>query len=166
VYNVLSGAGTGQQRGFEVDITNTGDGNHYGLVADVTGGTAVNYGSYSRAIAPGTTNYGIYAVAANATTNYAGYFVGQVAVAGNLNPTANNTYDLGTTALRWQDVWCNRNAFNGSDFRLKKNIKTTSYGLKEIMKIRPVSYQWKDNDRTDLGFIAQEIRDILPDIVT
>jgi hypothetical protein len=165
VYNVLSGAGTGQQRGFEVDITNTGDGNHYGLVADVTGGTAVNYGSYSRAIAPGTTNYGIYAVAANATTNYAGYFVGQVAVAGNLNPTANNTYDLGTTALRWQDVWCNRNAFNGSDFRLKKNIKTTSYGLKEIMKIRPVSYQWKDNDRTDLGFIAQEIRDILPDIV-
>jgi hypothetical protein len=165
VYNVLSGAGTGQQRGFEVDITNTGDGNHYGLVADVTGGTAVNYGSYSRAIAPGTTNYGIYAVAANATTNYAGYFVGQVAVAGNLNPTANNTYDLGTTALRWQDVWCNRNAFNGSDFRLKKNIKTTSYGLKEILKIRPVSYQWKDNDRTDLGFIAQEIKEILPDIV-
>ncbi len=165
VYNVLSGAGTGQQRGFEVDITNTGDGNHYGLVADVTGGTAVNYGSYSRAIAPGTTNYGIYAVAANATTNYAGYFVGQVAIAGNLNPTANNTYDLGTTALRWQDVWCNRNAFNGSDFRLKKNIKTTSYGLKEIMKIRPVSYQWKDNDRTDLGFIAQEIKEIIPNIV-
>jgi hypothetical protein len=33
------------------------------------------------------------------------------------------------------------------------------------MKIRPVSYQWKDNDRTDLGFIAQEIKEILPDIV-
>ncbi|HUM51103.1 MAG TPA: tail fiber domain-containing protein [Chitinophagales bacterium] len=165
VYNILSGAGTGQQRGFEVDITNTGNANHYGLVADVTGGTAVNYGTYSRANAPGTTNYGIYAVAVNATTNYAGYFVGQVAVAGNLNPTANNTYDLGTTALRWQDVWCNRNAFNGSDFRLKKNIQSISYGLKEILKIRPVSYQWKDNDRSDLGFIAQEIKEILPDIV-
>jgi septal ring factor EnvC (AmiA/AmiB activator) len=33
------------------------------------------------------------------------------------------------------------------------------------MKLRPVNYTWKDNDRKDLGFIAQEIREILPELV-
>jgi predicted phage tail protein len=67
--------------------------------------------------------------------------------------------------LRWQDVWCNRNAFNGSDIRLKKDVKTTEYGLTEVMKLRPVNYTWRDNDRKDLGFIAQEIKEILPELV-
>jgi DNA-binding transcriptional regulator GbsR (MarR family) len=48
---------------------------------------------------------------------------------------------------------------------LKKDVKTTEYGLKEVLKLRPVNYTWKDNDRKDLGFIAQEIREILPEIV-
>jgi hypothetical protein len=44
-------------------------------------------------------------------------------------------------------------------------VKTTAYGLKEIMKLHPVNYTWKDNDRKDLGFIAQEIREVLPELV-
>lgn len=33
------------------------------------------------------------------------------------------------------------------------------------MKLHPVNYTWKDNDRKDLGFIAQEIREVLPELV-
>lgn len=53
-----------------------------------------------------------------------------------------------------------------SDERLKKNIKDISYGLYEIEKLRPVSYNFKKgDDQTKLGFIAQETKDVLPEIV-
>ncbi len=156
----MSGAVTGTQYGAVANITNSGAGLHIGFFGDVSGGTGTNYGVYARSdAATGTTNYGIYATASGATTNYAGMFQG------NVVPSANNTYDLGTTTLRWQDVWCNRNAFNGSDIRLKKEVYTTEYGLKELMKLRPVNYTWRNNNRQDIGFIAQEIKEVLPELV-
>lgn len=57
---------------------------------------------------------------------------------------------------------------NPSDSRLKKNIKTISYGLADIMKLRPVSYDWKEdniNQGIQFGFIAQEVKEIMPDAI-
>jgi len=57
-----------------------------------------------------------------------------------------------------------------SDKRLKENIKNLNYGLDAIMKLRPVSYDWKkevDADKTNsLGFIAQEVEKVIPELVT
>jgi len=62
------------------------------------------------------------------------------------------------------------NYLGWSDKRLKKNIKNLNYGLDAIMKLRPVSYDWKkevDADKTnDLGFIAQEVEKVIPELVT
>lgn len=57
---------------------------------------------------------------------------------------------------------------NPSDNRLKENIKDINWGLFEIIKLRPVSYTWvNDNIQQGLqyGFIAQEVQEIMPDLV-
>jgi hypothetical protein len=61
-------------------------------------------------------------------------------------------------------------AFNvNSDKRLKTNIRSSQYGLKEIMQFRPVSWNWKDrslNTSTQLGLIAQDAKKVIPEIVS
>ena len=49
-----------------------------------------------------------------------------------------------------------------SDRRLKENIVPLSSGLEDILKLNPVSYNWKSNNRNDIGFIAQDIRETFP----
>lgn len=39
-----------------------------------------------------------------------------------LRPNGNNGGILGTTGIRWQEIWCTRGAFNGSDSKLKEDI--------------------------------------------
>lgn len=79
------------------------------------------------------------------------------------------------------------NIYQHSDGRAKKNIKTIDFGLNTVLKLRPVSYNWKTkadvqierdsdyrekgisissaDDRTQYGFIAQEVEAIIPDAV-
>jgi hypothetical protein len=55
-----------------------------------------------------------------------------------------------------------------SDERLKENIVDLEYGLNEILKLRPVSYNWKNdkiNQGKQFGFIAQEVQKIIPDLI-
>ncbi|HLF51768.1 tail fiber domain-containing protein, partial [Flavobacterium sp.] len=94
----------------------------------------------------------------------------------SIAPTVTNTYDLGTSASRWGDIYLQNAPTVTSDITLKKNIKELGYGLNEIMKLNPISYQWKndyigktfipENQRqTSLGFSAQELQTILPEVV-
>ena len=60
-----------------------------------------------------------------------------------------------------------------SDIRLKENIKPLQNSLEKVMKMRGVEYDWKEGTdeyettrlRHDIGFIAQEIGDIISDLV-
>ena len=58
-----------------------------------------------------------------------------------------------------------------SDARLKKDITTTKYGIQTIMALRPVEYEKKegigskDYNRHEIGFVAQEVADVLPSLV-
>ena len=57
---------------------------------------------------------------------------------------------------------------NPSDERLKDNITDISWGLSDILKLRPVSYHWKDdkiNQGIQYGFIAQEVQDVMPEAI-
>jgi hypothetical protein len=61
-------------------------------------------------ISNGTSEVAVVASGGNIRANIAGTTVqtisaGLVAVTGNINPTANVTYDLGTTTNRWKDIW-------------------------------------------------------------
>jgi hypothetical protein len=55
---------------------------------------------------------------------------------------------------------------NPSDKRLKTNIIPITYGLSDILKLNPVSYNWKDGTNgKQFGFIAQEVQEVMPDAV-
>ena len=65
-------------------------------------------------------------------------------------------------------------AHTASDKRLKKNITNMSSSLDVLDKLRPVSYNWNDKakelnsnktDDLDYGLIAQEVEEVLPEIV-
>ena len=57
-----------------------------------------------------------------------------------------------------------------SDLRFKENIKPIQYGLKDILNINPVSFDWKDEERrrddglSEIGFIAQDFKETIPEI--
>jgi hypothetical protein len=55
---------------------------------------------------------------------------------------------------------------NNSDKRLKKDITTIKSSLDKITQLRGVNFRWKENNRKDVGFIAQEVEKIFPELVS
>ena len=53
-----------------------------------------------------------------------------------------------------------------SDASLKENIQTINNSKEILSKINPVSFQWKTNKNKSYGLVAQEIEQILPNIVS
>jgi hypothetical protein len=51
-----------------------------------------------------------------------------------------------------------------SDFNKKKDIAITSLGLSEVLRLKPCEFKFKDDEKQEdqLGFIAQEVRDVIP----
>ncbi|MFO7924001.1 MAG: tail fiber domain-containing protein [Bacteroidales bacterium] len=54
-----------------------------------------------------------------------------------------------------------------SDIRMKENISTLSNSLDDVLKLRGVSFTWKDQPALGkrIGFIAQEVEPVLPELV-
>ena len=52
-----------------------------------------------------------------------------------------------------------------SDRKLKKNIQSLEGSLEKVLDLRGVSFQWKRNDKESIGFIAQEVQEVVPEIV-
>jgi hypothetical protein len=53
-----------------------------------------------------------------------------------------------------------------SDFNLKDDIFDIKYGLNDVLQLQPVEYTYKSNGSKQLGFIAQDIGTILPEVVS
>jgi len=68
-------------------------------------------------------------------------------------------------------VEVNRNAASGlltvvsSSRRYKDNIVDLDINTENIYDLRPVSFDWKSNGESDFGYIAEEVSDILPELV-
>src|SRR5207244_6578559 len=62
---------------------------------------------------------------------------------------------------------CAANISCGSDARLKQNIKPLSYGLSEVLRLRPVKWQWKGTTtrQLNLGLVAQEVEPLMPELI-
>lgn len=91
----------------------------------------------------------------------------QLSFNADLLPDANNTMQLGNSNFRWSGLWATDGTINTSDKRDKTNITTINYGLSEVLKMNPVSFNWKnkkDQDRK-LGLIAQDLLMLVPEVV-
>jgi len=93
----------------------------------------------------------------------------------NLDATAGITYNaiyaensVGQIAeLRSDGDWWAADYILSSDKRLKDIYATVEDGLDGVMKLNPVTFRWKDkrNDLIHTGFVAQEVREVYPELV-
>ncbi len=85
----------------------------------------------------------------------------------SLRPMENGLRSLGNTTKRWNTVYTVNGVNTSSDVRLKNNIQNLDYGLEEILRLRSVTYKLNDYPGLGkkIGLIAQEVRDIIPEIV-
>jgi hypothetical protein len=52
-----------------------------------------------------------------------------------------------------------------SDAKYKYNIRPLNYGLETLLQLNPVNFQWIEGEEEDLGFIAQDVAEIIPEAV-
>jgi hypothetical protein len=136
-----------------------------GTANPITFKTGLDYGA-ANIIASGTEQMRIAAngnvgIGTNAPAS-------KLTVAGNIAPSADNLYSLGASAtIRWTAVYATNGTIQTSDRRLKTNIKTLNYGLKEVLSLQPVSYNWKEKPTSDhkIGLIAQDVKKLIPEVV-
>lgn len=50
-----------------------------------------------------------------------------------------------------------------SDYRLKKNVEDYSGSLDIIKRLQPKKFIWKSSNEKDVGFIAHEVKEIVPE---
>jgi hypothetical protein len=88
--------------------------------------------------------YGVFSVADTVSASLGGSFGAAISVSGTVTATDFNSV---------------------SDASLKENIDSITNSHQILSKINPVSFQWKSNKAKSYGVLAQEIEQILPEIV-
>lgn len=85
----------------------------------------------------------------------------------NWYPGSDNGWSLGASGNRWTEVWAVDGTINTSDLRLKEGISDLEYGLDEIMRLRPISFAWRDRPEAGrkLGLVAQEVQPVVSEVV-
>jgi hypothetical protein len=91
------------------------------------------------------------------------YFSGAVGI-GSASPSY--TLDVAGTIRATSDIYANAFLYNSSDRRLKKNIQPLSGSLAKLQELQGVSFNWRKSGRSSLGFIAQDVELIYPELVS
>jgi len=77
------------------------------------------------------------------------------------------TFFYGTNQKGYITIASTGTTYNSiSDYRLKENVVPMVGALDRVMQLNPVSYVWKDNQKADEGFIAHEVKNIVPSAVS
>lgn len=91
----------------------------------------------------------------------------------DIRPEIDNSYDLGNSSYHWDCVYYDATTLGtcSSDARLKDNVTDFSFGdnpLHQLLGLRPRTFTYRDNPNGALnyGFIAQEVLDVAPKLVT
>jgi hypothetical protein len=86
---------------------------------------------------------------------------------GSLGGAQSTSAIANTLALRDAnaDLYAN-NFYSTSDQNLKENVRTIDNALNTVIELRGVRFNWKGSSVDQLGMIAQEVEQILPEIVS
>ena len=176
---------TGRSIGVQAIAGNAMQGNNYGVFAALQG------------CSNGAALFATTDMDANSIVNnqYAGYFKGPVHVAGNLSVGAPNpSFTLHVSG----NIGLNGSLLQTSDSRRKTNVEDLVSAVDKVVKLRPVTYNFKPEDlskyyalvpdtvkirnenhlrryfglgkkidekKKHIGFIAQELKEVFPDLV-
>ena len=123
--------------------------------------------NYNNATKFQTTNTGI-SVTGNVRSSAGAIITGSIFVSGSIGADEGAISASGDIIADGDVV-----AFNSSDERLKDNIEVIQGSLDKIDGIRGVEFDWNDKSPGwaqerghDVGVIAQEVQEIIPEIVT
>ena len=84
---------------------------------------------------------------------------------GSGNPYLNNVGSgAGTNALKY-NTSSGIVTYDTSSARYKDNIRDSKYGLTDVLKMRSTQFEYKDDGRSDVGLIAEELQPIIPELV-
>ncbi|WCO01744.1 tail fiber domain-containing protein [Psychroserpens ponticola] len=91
----------------------------------------------------------------------------QLSFNADLIPAVEGAFSIGSASRRWRYIYATYGNILISDRRNKTNIVSLNYGLKDIMKLNPVSFNFKTDPNGDvkLGLIAQDVLKVIPEIV-
>lgn len=82
---------------------------------------------------------------------------------GGWYPYVTDTYDLGFTSKKWDDVYATNGTIITSDISAKSDVIDTPLGLDFVKALRPIQYRWNEGTRNHQGFIAQDVEQALDD---
>ncbi len=144
--NVLSAASTAIAIGLQAIASNGPSANFASRSESFSSSASANYGVFGNAC-NATTNYAIYgASCGSSSTNYAGYFDGNVTVNGIFS--------------------------NPSDLNLKSNIQPIANATTKLLALNPVTYEFNEDASplnlpvgNQFGLVAQEVAVELPELV-
>ena len=145
----LSRNATNLSIGGNFDVTSSNSPQNIGIQTDLNNGTnasSTNYGVQILMNTIGNTNYGIFSNVSGGTTNWAGWFNGNVFISGTFGP---------------------------SDAVLKTNVESIDNAMDVVTQLNPVSFDFDNSVKPRLnlqqgkqyGLIAQEVELILPEMV-
>ncbi|MGE3609721.1 MAG: tail fiber domain-containing protein, partial [Bacteriovoracaceae bacterium] len=137
-----------------------GDGTNLSCVTDSTGAFS---GSSNVAV---ITSAGGTLTTSAVTATELGYVSGVTsAIQTQLNAKASLSGATFTGAVSSSSSFTGTAFYYTSDARLKKDVKTIDSALSKVSQLRGVHFNWKKDNKPEIGFIAQEVEKVLPDLI-
>jgi hypothetical protein len=180
--------------GYKLTVVGSGESNTGVLGVNVTGNAAYTWASSSIAPNLAVGNNVIHMIGKAESAKNVGYIgfnyqgtgsednfltFGLHSVDNILNITGAGNVGIGTTTpsykLHVNGSVAGVGAYvNASDTRLKKDVVGYENGIGKVMQLRPVTFNWKQDEYPDMnldarnhvGFIAQEVEKIVPQVVS
>ena len=81
-----------------------------------------------------------------------------------LYPNTDDSYDLGLSSIRFDDIFATNGTIQTSDKNEKNTITDSDLGLDFVSRLSPKSYKFNNKTRTHYGLIAQDIETVLGDV--
>ena len=149
----------------------------YTLFSNTTGSNSVAIGANALFFYTGANGH--VAVGSNAGSNLtggqSGVYLGNGTQAGSTTASNEIAIGINVTGKGTNTAFISANGgptYNGanstswattSDLRIKKNITPLTGSLDKIVALNPVAFDYKEDDKHEIGFIAQEYETVLPD---
>lgn len=162
------------------------------LGSDIAAGAGITYGKLN--LTGSIVNADIAPNAGIATSKLSHYTISGIPLGSNLATLTFGTYLTGTSYNGSSDITIATNATSSntastlvardasgnftagtitctdlnstSDLALKKEVSTFGDALSVVSSLRGVNYKWKETDKPSIGVIAQELEEVLPQLVS